>query len=91
MGFIYQLDYIKNAYFVMQQNTAVSELISAASDKGFTKLRETHLSDYQNLFSRVDLSFKNEVPEGTTNSLLESYRKGDTNLYIEELIFQYAR
>lgn len=70
---------------------AVSELISAATDKGYSSLRESHLNDYQNLFSRVNLNFKSEVPEATTDSLIESYRSGEANLYLEELIFQYAR
>jgi len=70
---------------------AVSELIKSASDKGFAKLKETHLDDYQNLFSRVQLNLNGEVPEETTNSLLERYKENDKNLYLEELMFQYGR
>lgn len=69
----------------------VSELIRAASDKGFAKLRERHLNDYQNLFSRVEIDFGGKLPEITTNSLLENYKEQGTSLYLEELMFQYGR
>ncbi|MDB4583411.1 glycoside hydrolase family 95 protein [Draconibacterium sp.] len=69
----------------------VSEIIQKATEKGYEKLRENHLADYQNLFSRVSLDLNSKVPELTTKSLLENYKNGDGNLYLEELMFQYGR
>lgn len=69
----------------------VSKLIENAAVKGFKKLKATHLADYHNLFSRVRIDFKNEVPKMTTKALLEKYKAGNTNTYLEELMFQYGR
>ncbi|MEP5341231.1 MAG: glycoside hydrolase family 95 protein [Algibacter sp.] len=69
----------------------ITELINSATIKGFEKLKESHLADYQNLFSRVQLNFNNKVPEGTTNALLESYKSEVTSHYLEELMFHYGR
>ena len=70
---------------------AVSKLIKGAASKGFENLRETHLDDYQNLFSRVQLDFNINVPEGTIPSLLERYKEQASNHYLEELMFHYGR
>ena len=70
---------------------AVSELMRNASDKGFEKLKTTHLDDYQNLFARVQLNFNSKIPQGTTNALLESYKQQADNHYLEELMFHYGR
>ncbi|GAA3634938.1 glycoside hydrolase family 95 protein [Flavivirga jejuensis] len=69
----------------------VTALINSATIKRFEKLKADHLSDYQNLFSRVELNFNSEVPKGTTNELLESYKSKVTSHYLEELMFHYGR
>ncbi|WP_321373365.1 glycoside hydrolase N-terminal domain-containing protein [uncultured Draconibacterium sp.] len=69
----------------------VSGLIDAAETKGFEKLKETHLRDYRNLFSRVELKFTDEIPEVPTKTLLENYKSDTTNNYLEELMFHYGR
>ncbi|MDO5972320.1 glycoside hydrolase family 95 protein [Flavivirga aquimarina] len=69
----------------------VTALINSATIKGFERLKADHLSDYQNLFSRVELNFNNEVPKGTTNELLEHYKSKVTSHYLEELMFHYGR
>jgi alpha-L-fucosidase 2 len=69
----------------------VSKLIKAATNKGFDKLRTTHLKDYQNLFSRVRVKFNKEIPDGTTRELLKNYQSGTGSHYLEELMFHYGR
>ena len=69
----------------------VSKLIESASSKGYNKLKEAHLTDYQNLFSRVSLNLDSEVPDIKTASLLENYKAGVESRYLEELMFQYGR
>jgi alpha-L-fucosidase 2 len=70
---------------------AVSKLIRDAVDKGFEKLRASHLKDYQNLFARVQLDFNREVPREPTRVLLEHYQAQPSNHYLDELMFHYSR
>ena len=69
----------------------ISGLINAAAAKGYTALKATHLQDYQNLFSRVDLEFSKEMPQVPTKELLENYKSDTSNHYLEELMFHYGR
>lgn len=70
---------------------AVSVLIANAEAKGFDRLRQRHLADYQNLFNRVSINLNASVSTDPTHSLLEKYREGGGNTYLEELMFQYGR
>ena len=70
---------------------AVSALISNAQGKGCDALRESHLKDYQNLFNRVAINLNSQVAADPTHTLLEKYKAGEQNTYLEELMFQYAR
>ncbi len=69
----------------------VSALVNAAAAKGFDNLKEAHLRDYQNLFSRVELQFTSETPQIPTKELLENYQSDASNHYLEELMFHYGR
>lgn len=69
----------------------VTEKIDHATDLGFVALRSRHLEDYQNLFNRVTVDLNSEVSELPTHVLLEEYREGNYNPYLEELVFQYGR
>ena len=69
----------------------VSKRIDNATSIGFEALKATHLKDYQNLFSRVKLSFSPDVPQVTTKTLLENYKKDASNTFLEELMFHYGR
>ncbi len=69
----------------------VSNLIGSASSKGFDVLKKNHVEDYQSLFSRVKLNFNSQVPKITTRSLLNNYKAGNANAYLEELIYHYGR
>ena len=62
-----------------------------AAGKGYAILKEEHLSDYRNLFSRVDLTLTDSIPEIPTDRLLANYKKGEYDIYIDELVFQYGR
>ncbi|MDW5290278.1 glycosyl hydrolase family 95 catalytic domain-containing protein [Formosa sp. PL04] len=69
----------------------VSALINTASDKGYEVLKDRHLDDYQNLFSRVQLEFTENTPIEPTNVVLENYKLDPSNHYLEELMFHYGR
>ncbi len=69
----------------------VSKLIKAALNKGYESLKNTHLEDYQNLFSRVQLKFNEAIPQEPTKDLLANYQSDSSSQYLEELMFHYGR
>ena len=70
--------------------TAESELKSALAYT-YTQLRERHVTDYDKLFGRVDIDFGGKTPNVTTDILLENYKSGKYDAYLEELYFQFGR
>ncbi|WHX26107.1 glycoside hydrolase N-terminal domain-containing protein [Virgibacillus halodenitrificans] len=67
----------------------VEDIITKASGKTYEELKNTHLEDYQSLFSRVSLDLNGEKPTIPTDELLSNYGNGNQSL--EELMFQYGR
>ena len=65
--------------------------INNASGKTYEELKNTHLKDYQEIYSRVDLNLGHEEPDIMTDELLANYKSGDKNRYLETLLFQYGR
>ena len=51
----------------------VNKTVIKASKKGFDGLLESHLSDYQGIFSRVDLDLMQTPSSLTTDNLLKKY------------------
>ncbi len=70
---------------------AISARIDNAADKGFDALYQTHLEDYQELFSRVDLDLGEELPNIPTNELIQNYRDGEHSKALEVLTYQMGR
>lgn len=62
-------------------------------DDAYFYLLNRHLSDYQNLFGRVniDLDFEESDIAMSTNDLLEKYKSGVGSTYLEALLLQYGR
>ena len=69
----------------------VDGLIGAAEEKGYDGLLESHLADYRALFDRVKLSFYEDVPDDTTDVLLEKYKRGERSAYFEILLYHFGR
>lgn len=69
------------------------EIDSMSVDEAYDYLKSRHLSDYQELFGRVDLDLNcNPVDyELATDKLLEKYNSGEHSSYLETLLFQYGR
>lgn len=61
--------------------------------EAYEYLKSRHLSDYDELFSRVevDLNCKAEDFDLTTDELLEKYNSGRHSSYLEALLLQYGR
>lgn len=70
---------------------ASAQVIRAAGDKGWAKLRAAHVADHQELFDRVSLTLaghdKSDVP--TDQRLREAAQADDPGL--AALVFQYGR
>jgi len=70
----------------------VTQVINAAAAKSYDELLQTHLEDYQGLYGRVEMDLGGTPPtDKTTGQLMQAYREGDFDPYIEELLFQYGR
>ncbi|KAK8850298.1 hypothetical protein M9Y10_018427 [Tritrichomonas musculus] len=73
----------------------VLKVVNDAVLKGFEKVRNDHLKDYTNLFSRVSLDLKQKPSKYPTNEQLSNYKKGkgeaDQDRDLEVLLFQYGR
>lgn len=52
----------------------VSMRLEKAASKGYEALKETHVKDHSNLFSRMELGFSEEIPQIPTDELLQKYR-----------------
>jgi alpha-L-fucosidase 2 len=69
----------------------VSGTIERALKKGYAALRTSHVADYQNLFNRVEINLNSQPSALPTSALLEQYKKGKRDNWLEELMFQYGR
>lgn len=69
----------------------ISKIIENATKKGYNSLKETHLKDFKTLFSRVNVHVSDEILDVPTKTLLENYKKDDSQHYLEELMFQFGR
>ncbi|VGO15309.1 hypothetical protein PDESU_03891 [Pontiella desulfatans] len=69
----------------------LNAILDAAVAKGPDALKQRHLDDHGELFGRVALKFDSEVSPLPTHQLLEEYKNGKTDIYLEELMFHYGR
>lgn len=69
----------------------VSSSIAQAVTKGYAALKADHVADYQNLFNRVAVNLNSKPSKLPTSALLEEYKQGKRDIWLEELMFQYGR
>ena len=70
---------------------AVTARMASAADKTYEELKQRHLEDYEEIFSRVELDLDHTVPNIPTNELLSQYKQGNQSKYLEVLLYQYGR
>lgn len=68
----------------------ISQRLTKAVQKGYDRLRATHISDFSSLTGRVQLNIGKKSPL-PTDRLLTAYRQGKHDTYLEELFFHYGR
>lgn len=69
----------------------VDGIIDVAEKKGYKSLFESHLADYHSLFGRMKISLSEDVPDETTDVLIEKYKNGERSAYLELLLCHYGR
>ena len=76
----------------------VKNITDTAAEKGYDKLLENHLTDYQSLFNRVSIDIGGTCTNTTTDELLDKYKEAyqsgessDYDHYLETLYYQYGR
>lgn len=73
----------------------VAGVVSAAAEKGYAAVKATHIADYDELFSRMELHMNETVSEKPTDELLAAYKDGTASeaerRQLEIILFQYGR
>ena len=69
----------------------VVERLESAKKLGYARLKTRHEEDFSGIMNRVELNLGGEADERTTDELLQSYREGNRESYLEELYYQYGR
>ena len=70
----------------------VTAVINAAAAKTYEQLLQTHLEDYQELYCSVEVDLGGTPStDKTTAELMQAYRAGEFDPYLEELLFKYGR
>ena len=69
----------------------VTEILRSARRYSYAELLQRHISDYRSLFDRTHVDLGGAFPDVPTNELLEGYRHGKRDPYLEELYFAYGR
>lgn len=76
-----------------QLGATVQARVDNAAANGFEALKEEHVADYQNFFSRVDFDLDGTANTMPTNKLVDTYNqgKGTNARMLETLYFAYGR
>ena len=70
----------------------VQQYLDGAAAKSYDTLLQAHLADYHALFNRADIDLGGRVSATvTTDQMVENYKNGTWDPYMEELMFQYGR
>ena len=69
----------------------VSVRLENALKLGYEKLLKRHIEDFGSLMNRVELDLGGKDDGRATDELLQSYRGGNAEPYLEEIYYQYGR
>lgn len=84
----------KNEYPTYEGNNPqliCEQTLSNIQTKTYSDFSKTQLTDYQNLFNRVEIELGEGKDELPTDLRLQQYAQGTPDLGLEELYFQYGR
>ena len=75
-----------------EMNAILSKISAKSYEEAYNVLKNAHLEDYTELFSRVTLDLgSTEDAALTTDELLAKYKTGEYSPYLETLYYQYGR
>jgi len=83
-------DYKKKLKGFEDPHEIVKRRIDRAVQKGYERIKKSHISDYKKLFNKVSLDL-GEPNNDRTDVILNEYKEGKESRYLEELLFQYGR
>ena len=69
----------------------VAARLQNALKLGYEKLLERHVADFSSLMNRAEFDLKGKDDGRATDELLQSYREGKSEPYLEEIYYQYGR
>jgi len=69
----------------------VTANIKKAAALGYEAIRDRHTADYCNYFNRMYMDIGGMISNTPTDKLLENYKNGIHDTYLEELYFQFGR
>lgn len=69
----------------------ITGILQQAVQQGYAQLKERHLKDHSGLFDRVAVNLNTQASPLPTPQLLQAYKDGKKDPYLEELMFQYGR
>ncbi|MDF7824054.1 glycoside hydrolase family 95 protein [Pontiellaceae bacterium B12227] len=69
----------------------LNTILDAAVAKGADALRQRHIGDHGGLFGRAHLQISPKKSLLPTHQLLDEYKNGEKDAYLEELMFHYGR
>lgn len=72
-------------------HNSVAGCLDSALSLGWSGLYDRHISDYTGLISRVRFDLGGTDDGRSTEQLLESYKNGNAEPYLEELYYAYGR
>lgn len=69
--------------------------VEEAAEKGYDKIKEDHVKDYQSLYSRMSLDLGAAISDKATDELLAAYKGGTASegerRQLETMLFQFGR
>ena len=83
-----RLDRLKGNPHPHERITATME---KATQLGYDELRKRHVADYSNFFDRVYFDIGGKLSDVPTDRMLQNYKDGKHDPYLEEVYFQYGR
>jgi len=81
---------VNTDYLGSEPDRACAEQISAASSKGYERIRSEHVADHQNLFRRVHIDL-GPSPDEPTDERQDRVIQGQDDPGLAALLFQYGR
>ncbi len=69
----------------------VTEIMDRALGYSYEELLQRHVEDYKSLIERAAIDLGGEVPSIPTDALVQAYRDGKIDRYLEEMYFTYGR